>query len=787
MDTTQNIDQHYSELTSSFQYWEKTKDMIDQLIDIILNYRQSGHPGGSRSKAHVFLAMLLSGVMRWDIRHPEKRFADRFILVGGHTVPLVYCTLAILNEAMRIKYEQTKDSQYLNTNLRKRILYWEDLVNFRERGGLSGHAEMEGKTLFLKFNTGPSGHGAPAAAGEALALKRAGAGKVKVFAIDGEGGFTPGGVHETLNSAYGLELDNLNMILDWNDFGIDSHSISSSVYGTPKEWFESHGWQTFGTEDGSEWPSVTSALLQAQYSDNPNHCPNGIWVKTRKGRGYLKYDNASHGAPHKTNSELFWQTKQEFADKYGAKFANFGGAAPKNPIALKDEFAANLKAVIDVLRADQTLIDYLADTLVKLGESVPEKIESFELGIKGNPFKDKRLFDYQNYPEDIFAKPGEKLPNRAGLKKWGAWANAFGAKEYGRPLFMVASADLADSTNISGFGYPYGDFPGYGWYRRFGKAEGVILPQVITEFANAGIMSGLATVNLSSDPENEFDGFWGACSTYGSFSYLKYGMFRLLSQLSQDCQLKIGKVVWIAGHSGPETADDSRTHFGIFSPGVTQLFPKGKIINLYPWEYNEVPVLLGAALGTDVPIIALHLTRPPITIPDREKLGMPSHFDAAKGAYIVRDYQAGLPHAGVIIVQGTSAMASVVDILPQLEEQKLNVKIICATSPQLFAMQSEEYQRKVISEVDQIDSTVITTQAKWLMNDWLFTKTAEEYALSADWDDRWRTGGRLEDVIEEAHLSPDWVLEGIKRFALNRENRLNKLQDALKEAKSIEQ
>ena len=32
---------------------------------------------------------------------------------------------------------------------------------------------MEGKTLFFKFNTGPSGHGSPAAAGEALALKLA--------------------------------------------------------------------------------------------------------------------------------------------------------------------------------------------------------------------------------------------------------------------------------------------------------------------------------------------------------------------------------------------------------------------------------------------------------------------------------------------------------------------------------------------------------------------------------------------------------------------------------------
>jgi len=304
------VQQRIADLSPNFASWEKTKDLVDQLIDIIMNYRQSGHPGGSRSKVHAFLATLLSGAMRWDIRNPSKRFADRFVLTGGHTVPLVYCTLAIFNEALRIKYQQTGDPRYANPNSREEILYWEDLVKFREHGGLSGHAEMGGKTLFLKFNTGPSGHGTPAAAGEALALKRAGAGEVKVFAFDGEGGFTPGGVQETLNSAYGLELDNLYFILDWNDYGIDSHAVSSVVYGTPQLWFESHGWQAFGTEEGSDWKSITETLYNAIHSPNPTHAPKGIWFKTRKGRGYYKYDNASHGSPHLFNNDLYWQTKQ---------------------------------------------------------------------------------------------------------------------------------------------------------------------------------------------------------------------------------------------------------------------------------------------------------------------------------------------------------------------------------------------------------------------------------------------------------------------------------------------
>jgi len=239
----------------------------------------------------------------------------------------------------------------------------------------------------------------------------------------------------------------------------------------------------------------------------------------------------------------------------------------------------------------------------------------------------------------------------------------------------------------------------------------------------------------------------------------------------------------VAGHSGPETAEDSRTHFGIFAPGVTQLFPEGALINLYPWEHNEVPVLLGAALKQTAPILALHLTRPPIEIPDREKLGMSSHFEAARGAYGVRDYRSDRPRGGALIVQGTSAMVSIVKVLPELDRRGLNVKIVCATSPQLFALQPEAYRRQVLSPGDRADSTVITTQARWLMHDWLFNKVAEEYALSADWDNRWRTGGTLDEVIDEARLSPEWVLKGIERFVRERDARLGRLQAELDAAR----
>jgi len=770
MISTTLVNQRLDQLSTVFPYWEKTKDLVDQLIDITLNYRQSGHPGGSRSKVHALLATLLSGVMRWDIRRPEKRFGDRFVLVAGHTIPLIYATMAVLDEALRVKFIQTGDERY---RLREdRAVFWEDLLGFRRRGGLPGHAEMAGKTLFLKSNTGPSGHGSPVAAGEALALKRAGAAGVKVFAFEGEGGLSTGVTHETMNSAWGLALDNLVYVVDWNDFGIDAHSISAVTHGGPAEWFGAHGWRVYGAEQGSEWAPVTRALLAATMAENPGKAPTCVWVKTRKGRGYGKYDFQSHGVPHPLNSELFWNTRQPFVEQYGAQFANYRGPAPAEPAALAAEFKANLKAVIDVLHRDQALVDYLADTLVAIGDSAPEELESFRLGRKGNPFRDERLYDFRNYPAELYLAPGKQAANRNALAKWSAWVNAFGAQEYGRPIFIASSADLAGSTNISGFAEAFGDFPGYGWYARVGGDEGALLPQEITEFANSGIMAGLATVNLAEAPMQEFEGFWGASSTYGSFSYLLYGPMRLFSQLAQDCELKVGKALWIAGHSGPETAEDSRTHFGIFAPGVTQLFPEGQIINLHPWEYNEVPVALAAALKEDVPIVALHLTRPPITIPDRAALGMPSHFEASRGAYIVRDLDPARPCDGTFIVQGTSAMANVVKLLPKLTELGLNVKIVCAVSAELFARQPAAYREQVITAADRVNSTIICTQARLTMRQWLYNQMAEAYAMSADWDNRWRTGGTVDEVLEEARLSPEWILAGIQRFVADKELRM---------------
>ncbi|MFN0207128.1 MAG: transketolase [Planctomycetota bacterium] len=765
-------------LRSEIRFFEVCRDIIDNSIDILLNHRQSGHPGGSRSKVPAMVATTLSGAMRFDHRDTTKRFGDRFVLVAGHCTPLLYSTLALYSEALAEKYRRTGDKRYLIHGGAERSVTFADLLNFRRRGGLAGHAEMEGKTLFVKSNTGPSGHGSPTAAGQALALKLAGAPGTKVIALEGEGGLTTGATHETKNTSWGLGLGNLMYLIDWNDFGIDDPRNSSVVHGDPDSWFRPYGWRVEGAADGENFEQLLGAL-HAICSDSNSNYPGVVWFKMRKGRGYNKYDNHSHGSPHKTHSKEFWSTKAPFQEKYGVKFESFGDAAPADAAMLLKHSQSHFDTLREVLCNTPGLVDFIADRIVEIGDSVPLQTPNCKVdGSKTVEATIPELYVPEKLPSHLFEKPGAKVPNRQALAKVGAWINTLAKERLGRPLVIAASADLAESTSIHGFSKGFGDFAGFGRYERNENLNGALLPQQITEFTNSGLVCGLASVNFADDPEKAFAGFWGACSTYGSFSYLKYGPMRLFSQLAQDCQLKVGKVLWIAGHSGPETAEDSRTHFGIFAPAVTELFPDGQCINLHPWEHNEVAPALAAAFATGVPIIALHLTRPSVAIPDREALGCDSYLYAAKGAYIAKDYDHDptKPKQGTIIVQGTSPCDSIFKLLPELKEKGPNVKIVIAVSPELFRLQPESYRNRVLPWSDWLNSTIISSMGRRTMHDWIATKVSEEYAMTSDYDNRWRTGGTVDEVIDEARLTPKWLRIGIERFVNDREKRMARLR-----------
>ena len=152
---------------------------------------------------------------------------------------------------------------------------------------------------------------------------------------------------------------------------------------------------------------------------------------------------------------------------------------------------------------------------------------------------------------------------------------------------------------------------------------------------------------------------------------------------------------------------------------------------------------------------------------------------------MLRDYDPSQKKRGVVIVSGTSPTANMVKILPELAKQGLNVKVVAAISPQLFRSESKRYQDSVISTGEWLDSTVVSNRGRRTMTDWIAHRIANEYALTPDWDDRWRTGGSVEEIVDEAHLSPRWLLAGIERFVRDREVRLQRIRSELEEAENL--
>jgi transketolase len=568
------VDALHAKAAEEFAQWEVVKDLVDECIDLMLNYRQSGHPGGSRSKVHTLLSTMLSGAMRFDLMRPWRAYGDRFVLSAGHTVPLIYATLATLNQIARER-AAGGEARFVFPDGGKWALTYEDLVNLRKRDGLPGHAEMAGKSLFLKWNTGPSGHGMPPAAGEAVALKLAGADGVKVFVMEGEGGLTPGASPRNEELGVGAGPVEPGLPRGLERFRDRRQPLLVGRSRRSVDWFAPYGWRVVGTEHGSEWGPVARAVLEGVRGEKPRsrshddlgQDPQGARLREVRQqvarnavadarRGVLGRAQGVHG---QVRRHLPWRRP----------------AAPPIRSSATRRRRPTLEIAFSILKTRTDVVETVGRRLAEAADSVPERIPSVSLGGKSTAiFDDPALFDYRTYPASLYKQPGDKHPTARPFHV-GRVGEHLREEAYGRPLFIACSADLADSTNIAGFAKDFEGEKGWGWYERDTNPRGTLLPQQITEFTNAGLMVGLASVNLSDDPMHRFDGFWGACSTYGSFSYLKYGSMRLFSQLAQDCELKVGKVLWVAGHSGPETPRIHGRTSGSSRPTSPSCFPKG--------------------------------------------------------------------------------------------------------------------------------------------------------------------------------------------------------------------
>ncbi|HUU33234.1 MAG TPA: hypothetical protein VMW48_04170, partial [Vicinamibacterales bacterium] len=370
----------------------------------------------------------------------------------------------------------------------------------------------------------------------------------------------------------------------------------------------------------------------------------------------------------------------------------------------------------------------------------------------------------------LFRKPGEAAGARRAISEIVKWLNYVTGNRV-----LTAAADLSESINLE-----HGSF--WGHYDPETNPLGTRLKAAIQEAGNASTAIGLVSQNASLDPE-AFAGVWAFSGTYGAFTPLMYLPARVWSQQNQDSKFKTGVLHILSAHSGPETAADARTHFGIFAPQVWKLFPRGQIINLSFWDYNDVaPGYFAAAAiaarDKKVGIIAIEVARPDLPVADRRTFADQDVRAAAKGLYVIRDFAPG-PRHGYVVVQGAYATFNTVKVLPDLVQAGVNVKVVAAVSEELFDRQPETYRQSVLPIGARQDMMFVTggTRRVWPLRD--VGPQADRYSLTADWDDQWLSGGLEADVIAEAHLDPASILAGVKRFADERQARLAAQRAAL--------
>jgi transketolase len=795
---------------------------------LMCNYHQTGHFGGGTAYTPYVISSHLAGPenggMTFDYRRPKHPFADKFMLAGGHNAPVTYAMWMLMGESLDRKHKATGDDKYKADPEASMLAI--DALGFRrgagalknilEENGLTDHPVMaqakirgiralsghsESTDLTNDVNGGPSGIGIATAAGKAAFWDMMGAdSSLKVIGIEGEFALTSGHSQEFKTQAVANRVGKrLRVLMSYNNAGIDDELIGSVIkedtYDIPNQW-SAYGWNVIRVDNATDYDQVVAALKMMEDWDESDrrpmivigHTVKGFWPGAPDGEdlpGGVKQlkDHESHAYGMPMNGEYFQALATTFEERFGVTFEGIRDGAVTDPKDNLLQMKTNIDIAMSVLEKTG-LGDWLADKLIELGDKVNDNLP-LRVDPNTDPFMDERLL-VDNLPKEattvsvenpvtgekkdvgitLYEQPGAVKGTRRAISEIIKWANYVTDNR-----FVIVAADLAESININNGSL-------WGHYDPIDNIVGTRLKAPIQEAGNALTAVGFTSQSLSTDP-NRFSGVWSISGSYGAFTPLMYLPLRVWSQQNQDSPFRLGVAHVLAGHSGPETAADARTHFGIFSPQVWKLFPKGQVIVLSFWDYNDVAAGYFAAANIaardpKVGVIVMEVARPDFVVADRSKFADTDINAAAKGFYLIRDYDPSKPKHGVVVSQGSSSTVNLVDVLPKLEAAGVNVKVVSAISEELFDRQSDDYKQSVLSDAEKFDMMVVTTGTRRV---WPVTGVGpmtDEYSLTSDWDDQWLSGGTEDDVIKEAHLDKDSIFNGVKRFADDHGARLSK-------------
>lgn len=251
---------------------------------------KSGHPGGSLSLAEI-MTILYFDEMKVDANDPQNPERDRFVMSKGHATPVLYATLAL-----------------------KGFFPVAELASFRQiNSRLQGHPDMK-HIPGVDFTTGSLGQGLSGALGMALAGKLDHSPR-RVYAIIGDGECQEGQIWEAAMAASHYKLDNLVVILDYNNLQICGEICDVMNIEPIQDKWKAFGWHVIEL-DGHDFSQIRAALQGARATKGQ---PTLLLAHTVKGKGISFMENKAEWHGSAPNAEQLALALAELAEKEGVR------------------------------------------------------------------------------------------------------------------------------------------------------------------------------------------------------------------------------------------------------------------------------------------------------------------------------------------------------------------------------------------------------------------------------------------------------------------------------------
>ncbi len=747
---------------SERELWDRVNLIYRTLCGILYNFvPTSGHPGGSISSGHIVQALVFH-TMDYDFRDPDRLDNDLISYAAGHKAMGLYAMWALRNELVRQSHPDLLAPQ-------ARQLRLEDLLGFRRNPtqhtplfekhkarALDGHPTCA--TPFIKVATGASGVGVPATLGLAHgALDYYGESAPRVHFVEGEGGMTPGRVHEAMAAAATAQIHNAIMHVDWNQSSIDSDRVCREdslpgdyVQWNPVEIAWVHDWNVVLVSDATDFRQVLAAQALALKFNNRQ--PTCVVYRTVKGWHYGIEGSPSHGAGHKFNSDGYYRMLKECEDTFGMTFPRFQGEP--SPLHLEEVYFDTLLAIRSLLEKQPGLPAWGGAKLAQARERLDAAARRLRQGAPNLEvlYTSKDLSPLA-VPEALRAKPGDLVTTRGML---GDALNVIN-KATGGAVF-AAAADLAGSTNISNVAKGFGK----GFYNAASNPESRLIPiGGICEDAMGAWMAGLSS----------FGRHIGVTASYGAFiAALEHVAARLHGIGQQTRHSVTGEAyhTWIMvnAHAGVKTGEDGPTHA---DPQALQLlqecFPGNVLVTLTPWDALEIWPLLLASLRTRPAILAPFVTRPADPVVDRVALRLPPPEAAIEGVYAMRTSSPHAEYHGTLVLQGNGVGTTFVnEVLPVLDREGWNFNVYYVASVELYNLLSAERREQILPERLTFESMGITDFTLPTLYRWVRSNDGQARSLHSFRAGHYLGSGTAAKVLEEAGIHAEGQLAALREF-----------------------